>query len=198
MKSIAIIGALSLLSATPALAQPAAQPLGGPLVPGVCLLSQQAVVANAKVGVAAATRLKELAGQAQAEVGGERASIETDARALEGQRASLKPADFQQRQQALEVRVQALRQKAAQRDHELEATREKALGRIAVEAQSVIATAYKARDCGLLVDRGSVLGGNMTNDLTAAVVQGLDAKITTINFEREVLPPQAASAAPSQ
>lgn len=51
---------LAALAATPALAQqaapaPVSQPLGGPQIAGVCLLSQQAVLANAKVGVAAST-----------------------------------------------------------------------------------------------------------------------------------------------
>jgi hypothetical protein len=32
----------------------------------------------------------------------------------------------------------------------------------------------------------------MAGDLTPAVVQGLDARITTITFEREALPPQTA------
>ncbi len=67
-----------LLSTTPAMAAqtvggagaapppaPAAQPLGGPVVPGVCLLSREAVFANAAVGKAASARLAELASIAQ-------------------------------------------------------------------------------------------------------------------------------------
>jgi len=197
MKRFIAIASLALLAGGPALSQPGAtaQPLGGPIVAGVCLLSQQAVVANAKIGVAASTRLKQLADQAQGEINAERAPIEADAKALEGQRASLKPADFQQRQQALATRAQALQQKANLRGREIEATRAKALGQIATEAQPVIAQVYKTRGCGLLVDRNSVLGGNMANDLTAAAVQGLDAKITTITFDRETLPAGGAGAA---
>ena len=59
--------------------------LGGPAVAGVCLLSQQAVLANAKAGVAASARLKQLADQAQAEVDGERGPIQADAKALAAQ-----------------------------------------------------------------------------------------------------------------
>ena len=33
----------------------------------------------------------------------------------------------------------------------------------------------------------------MANDLTPAVVQGLDAKIATLTFDREVLPAGAAT-----
>jgi Skp family chaperone for outer membrane proteins len=187
----AVLVAPSLAMAEPATAGDAG--LGGPAVPGVCLLSQQAVFANAKVGVAAAARLKALAQQAQAGVDAERGGIEADAKALQAQKASLKPDQFDERQKALADRVQALQAHVALRSREIEATREKALARIAEEARPVVNKAYADHHCGLLVDRNAVLGGNMAGDLTTAVVQGLDAKVTTITFERETLPENAAS-----
>lgn len=42
--------------------------------------------------------------------------------------------------------------------------------------------------------RNAVLGGNFSNDLTAPIVQALDAKISTITFDRETLPPATAQA----
>jgi Skp family chaperone for outer membrane proteins len=201
MRNAHLLIAVSLLavSAGSASAQTGTTPpLGGPALPGICLLSQQAVLTNAKVGVAATARLRQLADQVQAEINAARAPLVSEAQALKAQQASLKPADFQARQQSLATRAQALQQTVAQRQREIEATRQKALDRIANEAQPVIAAAYKARGCGLLFDRNVVLGGNMSVDLTPAVVQGLDAKITTITFEREILPPQAAPAAPSR
>jgi len=201
MRKVPLILAASLLavSAGAGAAQTAeTPPLGGPALPGICLLSQQAVLANAKVGAAATARLKQIADQVQAEINAARTPLLSEAQTLEAQKASLKAADFQARQQSLASRAEALQQTVAQRQREIEATRRKALERIANEAQPVIAAAYKARGCGLLFDRNVVLGGNMSVDLTPAVVQGLDAKITTITFERETLPPQAAPAAPSR
>jgi Skp family chaperone for outer membrane proteins len=192
--------ALSLLGlslSAPAVAQqPAAgQPLGGPQVAGLCLLSQQAVMANAKVGVAATARLKQLAQQAQSDVDAARTPIEADAKALESQRATMKPADFQAKTQALQARLQTLQQTAQARSQQVELTRQKALEQIANAAQPVIAAMYKQHGCGLLVDRNAVLGGNMGGDLTPSVVQGLDAKMTTISFDLAPLPAQTASAA---
>ena len=69
------------------------------------------------------------------------------------------------------------------------------LERIAHEAQPVIATSYAAHHCGLLLDRTSVLGGNMGGDLTPDVVRGLDARITTITFELEPAPVAQPAAA---
>jgi len=179
----------------PALAQaPATQPLGGNPVSGVCLLSREAIFANAKVGVAASARLRELTQQADAEIAAQRKPIADEARALEAQRASLKASDFQQREQALATRLQPVQQKAQTRAQELELTRQQALAKIGEQAQPVIAAAYKAKGCGLLVNRDSVLGGNMANDITADVVKGLDARMTSISFDRATLPARQQTA----
>lgn len=167
--------------------QPQAQPLGGPVIAGVCLLSREAIFANAAVGRAASTRLQELTRIAQAEIDAQRTPLETEARTLEGQADN---AQTRQRREQLGQRWQALQQQAAHNSREIEATRAKALDRIATEAQPVIAQAYTAKNCGLLFDRNSALGGNFANDLTAEVVRLLDTRIQTITFERERLPQQ--------
>lgn len=191
-----LIAGLALsLSSTAAMAQapatPAAQPLGGPVIPGVCLLSREAVFVNAAVGKAATARLQELARVAQAEIDNERKPLEAEAKALQGQPEN---AQTKTRRESLGTRWQALQAKAAHNGQEIEATRGKAMERIATETQPVIAQVYGQKKCGLVLDRGTVLGGNFANDLTADVVKGLDARITTITFERERLPVQAAAA----
>lgn len=172
--------------ATAAAQQAAAAPaLGGPAIPGVCLLSREAVFANAAVGKAVSARIADLTRAAQTEVDQQRRPIEAEARALAAMGQDVKAKD---RRDVLASRWQALRDEAAHGSREIEATRAKALARVADEAQSVIASVYAAHKCGLLFDRNAALGGNFSNDLTADVVTALDAKITTISFEREKLP----------
>jgi len=161
----------------------AGQSLGGPVVPGVCLLSREAIFANAAVGRASSARLAELATAAQSEIDAQRIALETEVSALEGQGDS--PA-----RAALAQRWQALQRQAAHDSAEIDATRTAVLERISAEAQPVIVQAYTAKSCGLLFDRTSALGGNFANDLTADVVRGLDARIQTISFERERLAQQ--------
>jgi Skp family chaperone for outer membrane proteins len=184
-----IVSTLALPTAAP---QPAAvasaSQLGGTAIPGLCMLARPAVLANAKVGVAATTRLQQLAQAAQAEVKSQRAAIDADSETLATQQGKVAPAVYQQRQKGIADRVHALQALAALRGREIEATREKALARIGTEMQPVVAQAYRARGCGLLIDRNTVVGGNMSNDLTAAVVQGLDGRISTITFDLETLP----------
>jgi Skp family chaperone for outer membrane proteins len=193
MTRVLIAGLVAALAAGPAFAQAATAPApapaaNGPLVPNVCLLSPQVAFANAKVGVAATARLRELAQQVQARLDATRAPLEAEAKALEAQRGKISAAEFSQRQQALTPRVQALQADTQNGNRQIDATRQAALSRIAREAQPIITAAYAAHHCGLLLDRASVLGGNMGNDLTPDVVQGLDARITTITFDLEPLP----------
>lgn len=192
-RSFAIVSAWALLATAASAAGPAAPGLGGPAVPGVCLLSQEAVLANSKIGQAATERLRQLAQAAQNDLETERTAIEADAKALEAQKASLSAGQLEQRRQPLAQRALAYQAKAQARSRQVEATRAKAVGQIAQAAQPVIAQVYHAQGCGLLFSRDAVLGGNMTGDLTPAVVQALDAKVSTINFDLE--PPPAAPAA---
>jgi Skp family chaperone for outer membrane proteins len=177
MSRIVNLGLAAVLAAAPALAfaqtsTTVAEPLGGPQVAGVCILSQQTLFANAKVGIAANNRLRELTQQVDGELAGERDAIQAAAKALEANKANMKPADLQAKEMALQGRVQALQQKAQTRGREMDATRQKVQARI---------------------DRAAVLGGNLSGDLTAEVVKGLDAKIATITFQRETLPAGAGA-----
>ena len=167
-------------------------PLDGPVVQGVCLLSREAIFANAKVGVAASARLRQLAQQAQSELDAERKPLDADVQSYRSQEASLSPDQRQSREQALAQRMQTVQADQALRGKELEATRAKAMDQIAQYAQPVIVSAYRSKNCGLLLGRSAVLGGNMANDITATVVQGLDAKVTTISFNLETLPTASA------
>lgn len=199
MNKIALLIALAPLApSAQAIAQtvpaaPIAEGLGGPVVPGICLVSRQAIFANAKIGVAAEARLRQITTEAQREVDAERTPIETDVKAFQAEAARLTPEQRVTRERALNARLQPVQAKAQRRSQEIEATRAKALQRVAAEAQPVLAQAYGARKCGLLLDRNSVLGGNLANDLTADVVRGLDAKITTITFNRETIAAPAAA-----
>ena len=110
MRIIALLPFLSLIAA-PAIAQtspPAQQGLGGTPVPGVCLLSREAIFANAKVGVAATARLKQLTDQAQAELDAERKPLDAEIQALQTEATKLTPERRRVREAALAPRLTAI------------------------------------------------------------------------------------------
>ena len=173
-------------------AAPKAQPsLGGPLIKGVCLLSEDVVLRDAKVSVNANKRLQQLKDQAQAEVNAARAPIDADYKVLQADAPKGAAADIEKRRAAIQARYQTVQEMTDQRNREIEATRVKAVQRISAELQPVVAVVYKAKGCGLLLNRNAVLGGNLGGDLSDDVVKGLDTRITSFTFDRENLPPPA-------
>ena len=188
--AVATCAAVALGAAPAAFAQPAAAPAAqpqvthGPAVNGVCVLSVEGVVAGSTVGKYINTRMQQIVGQVNAELNGERTSIENEGKTLETQRATLDRTTLEQRASALQVRANALQRKAQLREREIQATEQKAIGRVGQEMEPIIRQAYQQRACSLLVNRQAVVIANPAMDITPAVVSGLNAKITQFAFDR--------------
>ncbi|MFA6230871.1 MAG: OmpH family outer membrane protein [Rhodanobacter sp.] len=180
--------AVTGLSIVPVSSARAADELGGNPVAGMCLLSREAIFAQAKVGKAASQRLEQLAEQARSQIAAQRKPLDADIQSFQQKSASLSDAQRQQQGAALQKRMQTFQAQARELGERIQLTRAKAMQRIGEDAQPILASSYKSHQCGLLLNRDSALGGNMANDLTADVVHGLDRKITTISFNLEPLP----------
>lgn len=164
-------------------AQETAQTLGGSTVEGVCLLSREAIFANAAAGTDATSQLQAMASELQAEIAQEQQQLEAELEQL-GVRQPIQADQLTEAQTAALQRAQALQQKAVMNNQQIEAVRQDAVRRISELAQPIIQQVYTSHGCGLLLDRNVVLGGNMANDLTAEVVAGLDAAVQSIPLER--------------
>lgn len=159
---------------------------------GVCIASVEGAIANSTVGKYVQTRLQQLAAQVNAELQAERTGIDNEAKALDGQRATLDQNTFEQRAAAVQVKANAFQRKAQQREQELSATRDKAFNRVGEEMEPLIRQAYQAKGCAVLFNRQAILLANPATDITPQVVTGLNAKITQFAFDRERLDQGAA------
>jgi outer membrane protein len=184
--------------AAPAAAAAAATLPQGPAIPGVCVFSREQAIGASAVGKYVVTRLQQLSGAANAELNAEKTSIETDAKALDGQRATLSQDIYQQRGLAIQQRAQGLQRKAEIRQREMEATEQKALGRVGSEIAPLVGQVYGQRGCSVLLDQNGVFGANPNMSITPDVVKLLDAKITQFPFEREHMEQAAATPAATQ
>src|SRR5690348_5353792 len=137
----------------------AAEGLGGDPVPGVCMLSREAVFAQSKVGQAASQRLGQLAQQARTQLDNQRKPLDADLQSFQQKAGSLSESDRKSQGQALQQRMQAYRSEAGELDQRIQLTRGKAMQRIGQDAEPIVASVYKNHHCGLLLDRDSVLGG---------------------------------------
>jgi len=184
-------------AARPAAASaPAAAPANavpGPPIAGVCAYNNERAVRNSLVGRAADARLGQLQAQAGAELSAQQTSLQNDAKALEAKRASLTQAQLQQQAAPLQARAQQLNQTAQVRQREMELTTQKALQQIYTQIQPIVQSISAQRNCSILLSGESVLSVNPAMDLTPAVVEQLNTRMSTISFDREHLPAQAAA-----
>ncbi len=195
VSAIALAGQASAQTSKPKAAAEAAAPAAlptGPAIPGVCVLNNDGVVFGSSVGKFVVQRLQQLKSQSDSELNAEGQTLKADAGALEGKKASMPPDQFEQQGAAINLRANALQRKAQQREAELNQTEKKALSRIGQEADPLVRQVFVAHNCTVLFNAGAVIFAAPSLDLTPAVVQGLDGKITQFQFDREHLDGQAA------
>jgi outer membrane protein len=194
---IACAGAAALAFGAQASAQAAAPASNlGPAIPGICVFDFDGAAAESTLGKYVDGRIQQIGGQVNAELNGERSSIESDAKALDAQRTTLDQNTLDQRAAALQVRDNAWQRKAQLRQREMQATEQQALGRIANEMQPFVQQIAQQKGCGLVLARSAVLGVNPQMDISPAVVTALNGKITQFAFDRVHLDqPQAAGGA---
>jgi Skp family chaperone for outer membrane proteins len=176
--------------ASPA-AAPAPAPTPGPALPGICIYSNERAVTSSTVGKFVIQRLQTIGTQVNAELNAEKTAIETEGKALEGQRATLPQEQFEQKALQLNQRGQALQRKAQIRSKELEVTEQKAIGRISAEIDPMLKAVYDQRSCAILLNRNALFGANASMDVTDTVIERLNAKLTQFAFDRERLDQQA-------
>jgi len=183
-------------AAAPAASAPAGpqvNPVPGPPIAGLCAYNDQLAISLSSVGKAAAARMQQLRQQAQAEVGGEQTTLQADARALEAKRASLTQPQLQQQAAPLQQRAEQLDRKAQIRSRELDVTTQKALGQIHNQIGPIVQSVAASRNCSVILTGETVLAVNPSMDLTQAVTQQLNTRMSTISFDREHLDTQAAA-----
>jgi outer membrane protein len=168
----------------------------GAAPPGVCVVSVEGAIAASTVGKYVQTRLQQLTAQVNAELQAEKTAIDNEAKALDGQRATLDQNTFEQRASAVQVKANAFSRKAQQREQEMRATQDKAFNRVGEEMEPLIRQAYQAKGCAILFNRQAVIVANPATDITPQVVTALNGKITQFAFDRERLD-QAASPRPA-
>ncbi len=197
---IAAFASITVAQAQPAPAAAAAPPINhAPAIAGVCMISVDQAIGSSTVGKFIGTRMEQIVQQVRAELSPEEAAINTEGRAVEAARQTMDQAAMQSRVANLNLRVSNYQKKAEQRQREIQATEQKALGRVGQELDPVVRQVYQASHCSLLLNRDAVMIGNPSMDITGAAVLGLNARIQQFQFDREHLDtpaPGAPGAAP--
>lgn len=167
----------------------------GPAIPGVCVLSEQGMLAGSLVGKSVASRVQQLAQQAEAEIKSQAATLQNDEKAFESARASYSQQQLEQKGTALQQREAELQRLAQLRNQELEATRTRRMNEVVGDAMPIIRQEVQSHNCSLVIEGSTVAAVNPSMDLTPGVIQGLNGKVTQLTFDREHLDQGGAGAA---
>jgi outer membrane protein len=159
----------------------------GPTVPGLCVFSRDGLIAGSTVGKAVVERLNQLGQQVQSELSAQQTSLQNDAKALNEAKASLSSDQFNARATALAGRERDFERLVEVRRQEMAQTQQKRFNEVLNDAQPVMQQTFQQHNCSILVDGQSVLAVAPGMDLTPQVIQGLNARITQLTFEREHL-----------
>ena len=194
--------ALSAALAAQAQTRPAAPaaptgspPPQGPALPGVCVLSKEGAVYASTAGKAMLARLDQLGSQADAELKGQQATLQNDAKTLEAKRATLPPDQFQSQGQALQQRAQELQKTAQLRNAEMQLTQKKALQTFSTYMDPVVRQVFTQRACSVMLDGNSLIYPAPAMDVTGLVITGLNAKVQSFPFDREHIDPNTGQPA---
>lgn len=168
----------------------------GPAIPGVCIISPEQAVGTSLVGKYVDQRLGQLETAVNGELAPEGQAIAKEDQAMRAAQATTDPAVLNQRQANLQLRATNFQRLRQQRAQELQATQQKAYGRISQELQVALRGVYQTAHCSLLLNGDAVVIGNPAMDITGQAVTALNARIQQFQFDREKLTPPAGGAAP--
>ncbi len=109
--------AVALTAGSSAFAQAAAAPAApqvthGPPIAGICVMSLENAIGASTVGHYVETRMQQIVAQVNAELNGEKTSLDNDAKALDARRATLDQSTFEQQAAAIQVRANGLQRRS--------------------------------------------------------------------------------------
>jgi Skp family chaperone for outer membrane proteins len=163
---------------------PAAPPANQPVVMGVIDIQYILSTAKAAKGVKAA--LEKQAAAFQAELAQQENSIRAADQQLQQQRATLSQKDFDAKKAALGQQVEALRQKAATRNKQLQQMENGAMSQVEQVLLQTCADIAKAKGLTMVLNKAMVVLNVTSYDITKEALQKLDAKLASVKLP----PPQ--------
>lgn len=187
-------GAATLLAlASGADAQVVAAP-GAPLA-GVCVYSEEMTLSQSRAAISANQQLAKMQQSISAEVKPTNDALINDAKGLEARKASMPAAQYQQSAADLQRRAQAQDTLIRTRNDQLARTRDQAVRQIGGAALPALNASLTAHHCSIVIDKGRVFSVNAAMDLTAEVIQKVNAALPSVTLQ--LAAPQQPQAAPS-
>jgi outer membrane protein len=159
---------------------PTAHAQSGPIV--IAVVDLQVIARDSKAAVSARAALDKQGKAYQAEITKQESALQAEQQQLEQQRGSMTAEDFRKKSEAFQQKVNAARQAANQRRQQLQQMEAGAQSQVQSAINSTVADVAKARNISLVLTKGLVLYSLPAFDITAEVLQKLNAKLPSVNL----------------
>jgi len=180
-----------------AVAQNATRATGAPSAkPPVLIIDRQAIVMNSKLGQDIHRQIMAYENAAQTELGAEGQTLQSQMQALQQPSASMTPAERDKKMQALQAKEAAYRQKVQARQSLIQGGEMVARDRYMAELDAAVQAVMLERGADVVVQKPAIVASVGGLDITQAVIQRLDRKITS--FKVPLVNPPANSQVPLQ
>ena len=175
-----ILAALAVVAVVLIGTPPPVQAQNAPMV--IAVVDLQVILRDSKAAAGARAAIDKQGKAFQAEITKEESSLQTEQQQLEQQRASLAPEDFRKKSEQFQQKVNAARQSAAQRRQQLQQMEVGAMNQVQTALNATVADVAKARSISLVLIKGAVLYNLPAFDITAEVLQKLDARLPAVKL----------------
>lgn len=167
--------AVVLLAGGPANAQ-SRQPAPGGQPFRLCVLDQAAMIQRSRLAQNMGAHFQQVRRQTQEKIAEDRRTLDADARALDGLRASIPPAVAKTRDAEIAGRRLALKERGEQANRALTALDSELTANIARISDPVVRGVEAERGCSMLIASGALLHlRDASLDITPAVIERLNA-----------------------
>jgi Skp family chaperone for outer membrane proteins len=172
-----------MLGATVAAAQPVpAKPASAPATgrapaAAVLFLDRASLLVQSSAGKDMQKQIQALAVKARTELAPEDQKLQADVVALQKIVATLPEATRTQKIKEIEARRLVIQKKAQDRQLAIQAGVEKARGALEKALSPILEAVMRERGANLLLDRGLIVSGNSSLDVTPLVIQRLNAAL---------------------
>jgi Skp family chaperone for outer membrane proteins len=190
--SMTALAALAMCAGGSAAAQPVASApvVFGPALPGVCILARAVALDRSLAGVSANQQIQQFTVGIRAELDAQRGAIINDDRTLAAQKASMPPADYQQRVAQLQQRYAVVDRTTRVRAAQVSKTKADAVRLILDTMTPSLGETVTARKCSVVIERGETYGANAAMDITDQVIQRMNARLQSVTLR--LAPPEVA------
>jgi len=170
--------AAAVLTGTPS--PPARAQNAPPMV--IAIVDLQVILRDSKAAVGARAGLDKQAKAFQADLAKQEDALKSEGGQLEQARASMTADDFRKKSDAFQQKVTTARQSAAARRQQMQAVEQNAMNQVQTALNATVSDVAKTRNISLVLIKGAVLYNLPAFDITAEVLQKLDARLPSVKL----------------